>query len=130
MLLFLFVILLFEFLSVKLLCHNFNSQKLSSFVFVLFLSVLEPLVRFSQFVFYPTLRFEVEARDGYKFSFNPCWSFSLGSFGDCSDDVAVSCCNFFKYSFMLDEVPPFQFLPNPQSRVCFIIQSSSGSRGV
>jgi len=34
-------------------------------------------------------RFEVEARDGYKFSFNPCWSFSLGSFGDCSDDVAV-----------------------------------------
>ena len=47
-------------------------------------------------------RFNVTANDGYKFSYNPCYSFSLGSFGDCSGDIAVSCRQILFSAYYID----------------------------
>lgn len=36
-------------------------------------------------------RFTVQAKDNYSYSFNPCFSFKLGSFGDCSGGNVAVC---------------------------------------
>lgn len=36
-------------------------------------------------------RFTVQAKDKYSYSFNPCFSFNLGSFGDCSGGNVAVC---------------------------------------